>query len=224
MDLQSRIDQVQERIDNACARSGRNSKDVQLIVVTKYAGAQETKAVFDHGITHIGENRWQNAKDKWEQLSDRGTWHFIGHLQTNKVKDIIGKFTYIHSLDRISLADELERKAATLGITQQCFIQINVSGEESKYGLDPEQLFDFANHIRNLPHIHIVGLMTMAPLEAEDEATRPVFRKLRLLRDELNESGILDYEVPHLSMGMSGDFEVAIEEGATWIRVGSAIL
>lgn len=224
MDLQNRIDQVQERINAACLRSGRNSDDVQLIVVTKYVGVQETKAVFDHGITHIGENRWQNAKDKWEQLHDHGTWHFIGHLQTNKVKDIIGKFTYIHSLDRISLADELEKKAAALGITQQCFIQLNVSGEDSKYGLAPEQLFDFVRHIRNLPHLHIVGLMTMAPLEAEPEATRPVFRELRRLRDELNEAGIIDYEVPHLSMGMSGDFEVAIEEGATWIRVGSAIL
>jgi len=224
MDLQNRIDQVKARMNAACISSGRNRDDVQLIAVTKYVGVDETRAVMDHGLLHIGENRWQNAKEKWEQLHNRGTWHFIGHLQTNKVKDVIGKFTYIHSLDRVALADEIEKKAAALGITQQCFIQLNVAGEESKYGLDPEQLFEFARHVSQLPHLQIVGLMTMAPLETDAEATRPVFRELRRLRDELNESGILNYEVLHLSMGMSGDYEVAIEEGATWIRVGSAIL
>ncbi|TCZ72302.1 YggS family pyridoxal phosphate-dependent enzyme [Paenibacillus albiflavus] len=224
MDLQNRINQVKERMNAACIRSGRKMDDVQLIAVTKYVGVEETRAVMDHGLLHIGENRWQNAKEKWEQLHNRGTWHFIGHLQTNKVKDVIGKFTYIHSLDRVALADEIEKKAAALDITQQCFIQLNVAGEESKYGLDPEQLFELARHVSQLPHLQIVGLMTMAPLETDAEATRPVFRELRRLRDELNDSGILNYEVLHLSMGMSGDYEVAIEEGATWIRVGSAIL
>lgn len=224
MNLEERINLVKERIDAACARSGRDSADVQLIAVTKYVGVEETRAVFDQGLKHIGENRWQNAKDKWEQLNDRGIWHFIGHLQTNKVKDIIGKFTYIHSLDRLALAEEIEKKAAALGIQQNCFIQLNVSGEQSKYGLEPDQLHEFVNQLRQFSHIHIVGLMTMAPYEMEAEATRPVFRELRRLRDELNESGILNYQVEHLSMGMSGDFEVAIEEGATWVRVGSAIL
>jgi pyridoxal phosphate enzyme (YggS family) len=224
MSLRKRIDEVNERISSACIRADRPIADVKLIAVTKYVGVEETKAVFDHGLGHIGENRWQNAKDKWEHLNDRGTWHFIGHLQTNKVRDIIGKFEYIHSLDRLALAEELERKAASLGIHQKCFIQLNVSGEESKYGLAPDQLFDFVNQIKYFQHIQIVGLMTMAPYESEAEATRPVFRELRKLRDDLNASGILTNEVKHLSMGMSGDFEVAIEEGATWIRVGSAIL
>lgn len=140
------------------------------------------------------------------------------------MRDVIGKFEYIHSLDRLSLAKELNKQAAALGIQVKCFIQVNVSGEETKYGLAPGQLLDFAFELRKLEHIHIAGLMTMAPYELEPEATRGVFRELRLLRDNLNEKGIFPYELQHLSMGMSNDFEVAIEEGATWVRLGSILV
>lgn len=222
--LTQSIPLVEERISKACARSGRDRSEVQTIAVTKYVSLETTGLVLQHGIQHIGENRWQDAQAKWEAFGGQGTWHFIGHLQTNKVKDVIGKFAYIHSLDRLSLAKEIDKKAAALGITAQCFIQLNVSGEETKYGLPPEELAGFVEGIRPLERIRVAGLMTMAPYEAEPEATRPVFRGLRELRDELNRSRLLGYDVPHLSMGMSNDFEVAIEEGATWIRLGSVLV
>jgi pyridoxal phosphate enzyme (YggS family) len=224
MTMQERIEHVRARIAAAAARSGRTPDEVQVIAVTKYVSLETTREALDLGLTHIGENRWQDVRPKWEALHERGTWHFIGHLQTNKVKEVVGKFAYVHSLDRLPLAKEIEKKAAALGIVQNCFIQVNVSGEESKYGLPPEELPSFAAQLRAMPHIRVVGLMTMAPLAAEAEATRPVFRGLRELRDELNRSGELGYEAPHLSMGMSGDFEVAIEEGATWIRLGTVLV
>ncbi|UJF35147.1 YggS family pyridoxal phosphate-dependent enzyme [Paenibacillus hexagrammi] len=225
MALRDQILEVQTRIQAACERSGRSRQDVELIAVTKYVSLETTRAVLDEGILHIGENRWQDVKPKWEALHDRGTWHFIGHLQTNKVKDVIGKFDYIHSLDRLSLAKELDKQAAAKGLQLKCLLQVNVSGEESKYGMAPEELFDFGSEISaQMKHIHIKGLMTMAPYDVDAEAARPYFRKLRELRDLLNGRDIFPYEVKHLSMGMSGDFEVAIEEGATMIRLGSVLV
>ncbi|MFC6227278.1 YggS family pyridoxal phosphate-dependent enzyme [Paenibacillus allorhizosphaerae] len=222
--LKERIQLVETKVADACHRAGRNRDDVGLIAVTKYVSLGTTGEVFKEGLLHVGENRWQDAQPKWEAFGSEGTWHFIGHLQTNKVKDVVGKFAYIHSLDRLSLAKEIDKKAAALGLTVNCFIQLNVSGEETKYGLAPEALLSFAESIRDMKHIAIVGLMTMAPYEAEPESTRPVFRGLREWRDRLNESAVLGYEVPHLSMGMSNDFEVAIEEGATWVRLGSILV
>jgi len=197
---------------------------VNLIAVTKYASLATTRQVLELGLQHIGENRWQDAKPKWEELGAQGTWHFIGHLQTNKVKDVVGRFAYIHSLDRLSLATELQKKAEALDLVVRCFLQVNVSGEESKYGLAPAELIDFARQIRGLDRLRIVGLMTMAPFESEPERTRPVFRGLREWRDRLNDEAILSEPLTELSMGMSNDFEVAIEEGATWIRLGSVLV
>jgi pyridoxal phosphate enzyme (YggS family) len=222
--LRERISTVENKLAEACKRSGRKQNDVEIIAVTKYVSLDTTRSVLDEGLQHIGENRWQDVKPKWEALHERGMWHFIGHLQTNKVKDVIGKFAYIHSLDRMSLAKELNKQAAALGIKVKCLIQVNVSGEDTKYGLAPDNLFDFAEELQKLEHIHIVGLMTMAPYEMEAEATRPVFRALRELKDQLNEKHIFPYEVKQLSMGMSNDFEVAIEEGATWVRLGSILV
>ncbi|WP_442603782.1 YggS family pyridoxal phosphate-dependent enzyme [Paenibacillus sp. KN14-4R] len=224
MTMQQRIEHIESSIAAACSRVGRDPRSVQVIAVTKYVGIPETEEVLAHGFKHIGENRWQDAKVKWELLGNQGEWHFIGHLQTNKVKDVMGKFAYIHSLDRMSLATELNKAAAKLGFVQRCFIQVNVSGEESKYGLAPEQLYDFVKQIGSLSHIRIEGLMTMAPFEGEPEDTRPVFGGLRELRDELNKRQILPYEISHLSMGMSNDYEVAIEEGATFVRLGSVLV
>jgi pyridoxal phosphate enzyme (YggS family) len=222
--LQERMQEVERRITEACLRSGRKREEVQIIAVTKYVSLEAAGEAISNGLTQIGENRWQDAQLKWEAFHSQADWHFIGHLQTNKVKDVLGKFQYIHSLDRLSLAVELHKKALSLGIQVQCFIQLNVSGEETKYGLAPEQLFSFAEQLRELPALQIVGLMTMAPYEAEKESTRPVFRELRRLRDELNAKRILNDPVPHLSMGMSNDYEIAIEEGATWVRLGSVLV
>lgn len=224
MSLLARKEEVEARVAAACKRSGRSGNEVKMIAVTKYVSLETTKSVLDVGLLHIGENRWQDVKPKWEALHERGTWHFIGHLQTNKVKDVIGKFAYIHSLDRISLAKELDKQAAAMGIVVNCLLQVNVSGEESKYGIAPEHFFHFATEVSGLKHIHITGLMTMAPYEMEADATRPVFRGLRELRDRLNERRIFPYEITELSMGMSGDFEVAIEEGATWVRLGTVLV
>jgi len=224
MDLQERLAEIEHRIHEACRRSGRSDEAVEIIAVTKYTTLETTERVLRLGVAHIGESRAQDAQVKWEALHPGGTWHFIGHLQTNKVKDIVGKFDYIHSLDRMSLAQEIEKKAARLGIASKCFLQVNVSGEGSKQGVAPEELFAFAREVAQMQHIRVVGLMTMAPLEADAETTRPVFRGLRQLRDELNDRRIFPYPVPHLSMGMSNDYEVAIEEGATWVRLGSVLV
>ncbi|MDU0201605.1 YggS family pyridoxal phosphate-dependent enzyme [Paenibacillus sp. PFR10] len=224
MTLLARKEEVEARVAAACQRSGRNEDEIKIIAVTKYVSLETTRSVLDTGLLHIGENRWQDVKPKWEALHERGTWHFIGHLQTNKVKDVIGKFAYIHSLDRMSLAKELDKQAAALGMQVNCLLQVNISGEESKYGMDPEHFFEFAEEVSKLQHIHISGLMTMAPYEMEADATRPVFRSLRELRDRLNERNIFPYDIKELSMGMSGDFEVAIEEGATWVRLGTVLV
>ncbi|AKG35682.1 YggS family pyridoxal phosphate-dependent enzyme [Paenibacillus durus] len=222
--LQERIAEVSRRIERACARSGRNSRDVHIIAVTKYVSLEATSAVLASGLVNIGENRWQVAESKWEALGHQGTWHFIGHLQTNKVKDVIGKFQYIHSLDRMSLAKELQRKAEAEGLYVNVFLQVNVSGEESKYGLSPDKVPDFLQEISRLNRVKIIGLMTMAPHEEDPELTRPVFRGLRELRDKLNGMGLTPEPITELSMGMSNDFEVAIEEGATWVRLGTVLV
>jgi pyridoxal phosphate enzyme (YggS family) len=224
LQLTHNIQQVEDKVLKACARAGRDRRDVQIIAVTKYVSLEATGRVIQQGCKHIGENRWQDVQPKWEAFQDQAVWHFIGHLQTNKVKDVIGKFAYIHSLDRLSLAKEIEKKAAALGMEANCFIQLNISGEETKYGMNPAELPAFMQQLRMLPHIKIAGLMTMAPFEAEPESTRPVFRELRQLRNELNREQTLGYEIQHLSMGMSNDFEVAIEEGATWVRLGSILV
>jgi PLP dependent protein len=224
LELQERLDGIHSRIEAACKRSGRSPEDVTIIAVTKYTTLEVAEEALAAGLRHIGENRWQDVKPKWEAIGERAVWHFIGSLQTNKVKDVVGRFAYIHSLDRSVLAEELERKAAARGETVQCFIQVNVSGEETKHGLPPEELEDFIVRLRDMPHIRVAGLMTMAPYDSEGEASRPVFRRLRELRDELNLKQLLPYPVKELSMGMSGDFEAAVEEGATYIRLGTVLV
>jgi pyridoxal phosphate enzyme (YggS family) len=221
--LKAQISTVEERIQLACKRAGRNREDIQVIGVTKYVDLAKTREVLDCGIHHLGENRWNHAKEKWEEIGDEATWHFIGHLQTNKTKDVVGRFAYIHSLDRIALLQELNKKALQMNVNIQAFIQVNVSGEESKYGLTPDQLFSFVAETIVYPQVRIVGLMTMAPHEAIPEHTRPVFRGLRMLRDELNERALIEHRIDHLSMGMSNDYEIAIEEGSTWLRLGSVL-
>ncbi|WP_410515125.1 YggS family pyridoxal phosphate-dependent enzyme [Paenibacillus sp. BR2-3] len=224
MTLQERIAEVSDRIQRACAASGRDPGDVHVIAVTKYVTLDKVASVLSAPMEHIGESRWQDAESKWIALGDKGTWHFIGHLQTNKVKDVIGKFQYIHSLDRLSLAQELQRKAKTAGIDVKVFLQVNISGEESKYGLAPEEVPDFLRSIASLDRVKVIGLMTMAPFEEDPEHTRPVFRGLRELRDQLNHQALTPEPIRELSMGMSNDFDVAVEEGSTWVRLGTVLV
>lgn len=229
MSFIGRLQGVQARIRGACERSGRNLEEVGIIAVTKYVSLQRVMEVLEAGHAELGENRWQDAESKWRAVDSspyagQAAWHFIGSLQTNKVKEVVGRFASIHSLDRPSLAEAIHKRAMQLKIRVPCFIQVNISGEQSKHGISADELLGFAEQTARLDGIEISGLMTMAPYEAEPEETRPVFRGLRELRDRLNASGVVPYEVKGLSMGMSNDFEVAVEEGATWLRLGSVLV
>ncbi|MCH5584725.1 YggS family pyridoxal phosphate-dependent enzyme [Shimazuella sp. AN120528] len=216
-----RIAEIRHRVEKACERAGRSPDEVNIVAVTKYVDTEITNQVMNAGCLHIGESRVQQAVPKWKQLGDRGTWHFIGHLQRNKAKDIVGRFEYLHALESLQLAAELDKRCAALSTKIKCFIQVNVSGEKTKFGISPAELNDFAGSMANFSHIELAGLMTMAPNTPDREEVRPVFRELRHLQKELQRQ---QFAVPHLSMGMSQDFEVAIEEGATFVRLGSILV
>ncbi|TCP52139.1 hypothetical protein EV586_1159 [Tumebacillus sp. BK434] len=223
---QKRLAELKERIAQACARAGRDPEDVKIVGVTKYVGVEETRSLIEAGLHDLGENRISVAAPKLEAIpAVTGVrWHFIGHLQTNKVKDVLGHFAMIHSLDRLSLAKEISKRAVAAGLVVPCLVQVNVSGEESKGGLAPQEVAGFLQAAKELPGLAIRGLMTMAPVAEDPEAVRPVFRGLRELRDALLGQGLLAADAQELSMGMSGDFETAVEEGATLVRIGSVLV
>lgn len=223
MSIKNNIAAVQEKIAQACAKSGRSLADIKIIAVTKNVDIPTADSLIDLGFKEIGENRVQDGLLKYSALSSKATWHFIGNLQTRKVKEIIGKFPYIHSLDRLSLASELNKRAKLLDTVVKCFVQVNVSGEDTKSGVEPENLLAFISELSSFSAIEIVGLMTMAPFEVDSELTRPVFKRLRELLALVNQAQILPYRISELSMGMSNDYEIAIEEGATYIRLGTAL-
>jgi PLP dependent protein len=222
--LADRWKNVQQKIEQACYRVGRTPTEVHVVAVTKYIDIEETKQVLTFGLNHIGESRVQAATLKWKALGNRAIWHFIGHLQRNKVKEVVGRFSYLHSLDRFSLVEELARCLRQKNVTIQCFIQVNLSGEETKFGVSAHQLEEFAREVANFSLIEVVGLMTMAPIVAKKEEVRPIFRELKRLQARIRRFDHARLRVPHLSMGMSQDYEIAIEEGATWIRLGSALV
>ena len=227
MDYRKRLDEIQNRIAAACGRAGRDAKDVTIVAVTKYIGAEETEALVRAGQFDLGENRLQVAAPKLEHLAARELavrWHYIGSLQTNKVKEVAGHFHLIHSLDRLSLAQAIQKRAEQIGQVVPCLVQVNVSGEESKSGLAPDEVPDFLKTVREMDGIELRGYMTMAPNVDDPEQTRAVFRGLRELRNELLASGAAPATAVELSMGMSGHFEVAVEEGATYVRIGSILV
>lgn len=212
---------IRQNIEQACKRTGRNSSEVKIIAVTKYVTAERAKEAFDAGIIHLGENRDEGLIEKWNSLGDRPTWHFIGTLQSRKVKNIIDKVSYIHSLDRISLAREINKRSTE---RIPCFIQVNVSKEESKHGISAVSVLDFIQELKSFEHIYIVGLMTMAPLTDDETVIRNTFRGLKQLQQEVQALN-LDYApCQELSMGMSNDYEIAVEEGATFIRIGTSLV
>jgi PLP dependent protein len=225
MDYSARINAVRERIIHACERAGRHADEVKLVAVTKYIGVEETRALIRSGITDLAENRVQVALPKVKEIHENVCWHFIGHLQTNKVKDVLPYFQMIHSLDRLSLAKEIDLRAKKMGIeTVSCLVQVNVSGEATKGGLKPDEVRPFLESLAEFSSIRIYGLMTMAPRVEIPEETRSVFRRLKELRDSLQYIDLPYVEMRELSMGMSEDFEVAIEEGATMVRLGSILV
>ncbi|MCA8911763.1 MAG: YggS family pyridoxal phosphate-dependent enzyme [Planctomycetes bacterium] len=223
--LKRNLDGIRRRIAAAAARADRDPADVTLIAVTKSVDAETTQALIDLGVTDIAENRQQSAAEKLPQLSrlDRVTKHFIGPLQRNKVKRVLELFDVIHSVDSVKVAREISKRAEEPQRTAGIFVQVNVAGEAQKGGFEPDELGDSLKEILTLPRVHLWGLMCMAPYDDDPEAARPHFRRLAALSREMIEGSRMTQGAARLSMGMSGDFEVAIEEGATHVRVGSAL-
>ena len=219
--LAENLASVQARIANAAEKSGRRPEEVKLVAVSKTYPAEAIREVFDAGQRAFGESRVQEALPKVEALPPEIEWHFIGHLQTNKIRKVVGRFALFHGIDNQNLALQMNRIAGELGVTAKVLLEVNVSGEESKFGFDPESLSATLEVLLPLPFLRIRGLMTMAPYSDNPDEARPYFAKLREHRDRLaSETG---NPLPDLSMGMSGDFEQGIAEGATIVRVGSAI-
>ncbi len=223
MNVTENLSVIQGKIEQACARSGRHSEDIRIIAVTKYVSEERTKEALEAGIRHIGENRAEGLLNKQSHIQeqDGAVWHFIGTLQTRKVKEIIGHADYIHSLDRLSLAKEINKRSSAV---QACFVQVNASGEQSKHGLNPEDVVPFIKGLREFENLKIVGLMTMAPLTEDPEVIRSCFRKVKELQREIIGLDLDFAPCTELSMGMSNDYEIAIEEGSTFIRIGTALV
>ena len=217
------IKSVTQRIANACEKSGRMPEDIRLVCVTKAASIEKTEEALAAGVHSLGENRVQDAVKKYAAIGSRAEWHLIGHLQTNKAKDAIRIFSLIHSVDSIRLAKEIDKEAAKINKVQDVLIQVNTSGEASKFGIEPSFLENILKEVALYPNITIKGLMTIAPDVSDPETVRPYFRALRELRDRINGLKLTTYNLQILSMGMTGDFEVAIEEGSNMVRVGRAI-
>ncbi|MCZ6702033.1 MAG: YggS family pyridoxal phosphate-dependent enzyme [Ignavibacteria bacterium] len=212
---------LRNRISKQCAASKRNTDNIKLIAVSKYFGINAINEANKLGIYDFGENKAQELRDKYQLLADKVTWHFIGTLQRNKVKYVIKAASLIHSVDSISLADEINNRAAKLDKVQKILLEIKTSSEETKAGIEQyEQISFMAQHCKYLDNIRLIGLMTMAPFTDNELLIRKSFSKLRKLKDELNKQG---FNLSELSMGMTVDFEIAIDEGATMLRIGSAI-
>jgi pyridoxal phosphate enzyme (YggS family) len=219
--LEKNLIQVRERIEHAAQRVGRDPTGIRLIAVTKQVAVESIREAAAAGATIFGENYVQEARQKIEEIGQAGLqWHFIGHLQTNKAHYAVRLFDLIHSVDSIKLARELDRRAAAEGTVVDCLIEVNISEEESKFGITEKKARELAREIQDLKNISLHGLMTMPPYFDDPEMARPYFIALRTLKEEIAQDGIT---LPELSMGMSTDFEVAIEEGATMVRVGRAI-
>ena len=215
--------QVRKNIQEACKAVGRDPKEVTLIAVSKTKPVPMLQEAYDAGARVFGENKVQEITDKYPQLPDDIQWHMIGHLQRNKVKYIIGKVDLIHSVDSLRLAEEISKEAVKKETEENILIEVNVAGEESKFGVSVADTEELVRQIAVLPGIHIQGLMTIAPYVENPEQNRPVFRALKKLAVDIKMKNIDNVHMDVLSMGMTGDYEVAVEEGATMVRVGTGI-
>ena len=223
MPIKENIAYVRQMKDEAAARSGRNGDDVLLVAVTKLHSVEEINEAIDCGITDIGENKVQEIMDKYDRVKPV-KWHLIGHLQTNKVKHIIDKVSMIHSVDSLKLAQEIDKRAKQHDLTMDILIQVNSAQEESKFGITTEETGDMIKEIlENCPNVRIKGLMCIAPFEENPEDARVYFAEVKKLYDEYEKIQHPNLDFKYLSMGMSGDFHVAIEEGSNLIRVGTTI-
>lgn len=221
MKVRENLEVIQNQIADACKKAGRNPEEIKIIAVTKYVSPERAQEAIDAGVIHLGENRDEGLLHKLGQLGDKPVWHFIGTLQTRKVKNIIEHVTYIHSLDRLSLAKEINKRSNSI---MRCLIQVNASGEESKHGLKPDDVIGFVQELKQFPNIEISGLMTMAPFTENEQLLRECFRTMKRLQADI-QSLKYDYApCNELSMGMSNDFQIAVEEGSTMVRIGTALV
>ncbi len=217
------IKEIRANIDEAARRSGREPKDVLLLAVSKTVEVPKIKAAVECGLDELGENRVQEIMEKYEPMGPDVKWHLIGHLQTNKVKYIIDKVKLIHSLESLKLAEEIDKQAKKHEITADVLVEINMAREESKFGILPEQAEEFIRELANLGNIRVRGLMTVAPFVENGEENRVYFRNMKQLLVDINAKKINNITMDILSMGMTGDYITAVEEGATIVRVGTGI-
>ncbi|CEI73775.1 MULTISPECIES: YggS family pyridoxal phosphate-dependent enzyme [Romboutsia] len=222
--VKENLDMVREKIKNSCNVSNRKIDEVTLLAVTKTVDVDKVLEAIENGVKDVGENKPQELARKYEVIGDKVNWHLIGSLQTNKVKYIIDKVYMIHSLDRIALCEEIQKRAEKIDKTINCLVQINISKEESKHGIYKEGAIDFIKEVaNNYNNIKIKGLMTMAPFTENKDEVRKVFRGLKELAVEIDKLNINNVSMEYLSMGMSNDYEIAIEEGSNIVRVGTSI-
>lgn len=221
MDLEINVRTVRQRIEAACARAGREPASVTLVAVTKGQPPEVVCAAAEAGLSLFGENKVQEAKAKIPLCPSRLRWHMVGHLQTNKCREAAALFEMVQSVDSLRVAEELNKRAEQAARRMPILLEVNAVGEASKFGCPPEQLLAELGHINALTRLEIQGLMTVPPWTLDPENVRPVFRQMRELKEYCEQ--LLGAPLPHLSMGMTGDFEVAIEEGATMVRIGTAL-
>lgn len=222
--LEENLEEVEEKIAKACEHAGRAREEVTLIAVSKTKPIEMLQEIYDEGIRDFGENKVQELTEKYEVMPKDMKWHMIGHLQRNKVKYIVDKVTLIHSVDSLRLAETISREAEKKGVTVPILIEVNIAGEETKFGLSSkEEVISLTEQIAALPNLSVKGLMTVAPPVKDPEENRPFFREIRQLSVDITNKNIDNVSMEILSMGMTNDYTVAIEEGATMVRVGTGI-
>ena len=221
--LKDALIEVENNILDACERSGRNPEEVTLIAVSKTKPVEMLQEVYNEGIRDFGENYVQELADKIEIMPKDIRWHMIGHLQRNKVKYLVGKVACIHSVDSLRLAEVINERSIKLGVVTKIMAEVNIAGEESKFGFTRDEVFDFAEKVSTMEGVKLVGLMTSAPYVNDPEENRQYFREMKSLSVDINEKNINNINITELSMGMTNDYQVAVEEGATMVRVGTGI-
>jgi len=224
LSIKENVDIILKRIEESAKKSGRDFRDITVIAVSKTVDAQRAKEAVESGIINLGENRVQELVKKYEELKDTNVkWHMIGHLQRNKVKYIIDKVEMIHSVESLSLAEEINKRAAQKNLLCKVLIELNIGGEESKFGISEDSIYEFLKSMEDFENIKVMGLMTVAPFSENPEDVRWVFRKMKNIFDKISGMNYKNTQMKYLSMGMTNDFEIAIEEGANIIRIGTAI-
>jgi len=221
--IKNNLEIINEKIKKAALRVNRNREEIKLVAVTKTATVEQIEEAINAGVKIIGENKVQEAKEKYHILTADIEWHLVGHLQTNKAKYAVEIFDCIHSVDSIKLAQEIDKRSLQFAKIMDILVEVNVSGEETKYGIKSEEVEAFLKEISEFPRIRVRGLMTIAPIVEDEEEVRPYFRKLWELSKEIKSKNIENVKMDYLSMGMTEDFEIAIEEGANIVRIGRGI-